>query len=307
MPLGYRFPEPGLFVGVQTDEKRAHYLRNWLSSRSAWLARVLAHYSDPSGASGQEWREFLMANKVMHGRPAMFIEKKPTHLHDNSKESGRPSVIPAGEVQQPAVKKGGRSAATIAARREKVAQMLGPEREEALPPTLFFHGTAISSDNLQAVVPQLIPKVLWELVEHNFRYDLLALDRSQVPQLWDGGIEILRETQLLGLFPDASFCMVEGSFPTRDVGLAAADIAERLVFVGRLRAIMKSWAEPPLELFSLCGGDESTTDLDRNIANMKGPLRQEAEKLEVVVAQFYCQSFYDFFRRAPVVPHRLPV
>jgi hypothetical protein len=139
---------------------------------------------------------------------------------------------------------------------------------------------------------KVVREILWELYEVNFIHELQSLDRracqnldlSNNSQLFDRQVEISR------CFPTNSFRHV--SIPSKNRGLADDDFDKRFGFVTGLAFVMNSWK-----------GDKPAM-LAGNLFDLQlSP--DGAKECEKVVANYYCQQFFNYFGRAAQVPHRL--
>lgn len=82
------------------------------------------------------------------------------------------------------------------------------------------------------------------------------------------------------------------SIPSENLGLADDDFDKRFQFVTPLVFVMNSWkGEKP----AILAGDLFDLQLTPS----------GARDLEIVVAKYYCQQFFNYFGRAAQVPHRL--
>jgi hypothetical protein len=138
----------------------------------------------------------------------------------------------------------------------------------------------------------VIREILWELYEVNFIHELQSLDRrackdldlSSASQLFE------REIKISQCFHTSSFRHVP--IPSANIGLADDDFDKRFCFVTGLAFVMNSWkGEKP----ALLSGDLYRLEL-----NPDG-----AKDFEEVATRYYCQQFFNYFGRAPQVPHRL--
>ncbi|RDB30786.1 hypothetical protein Hypma_005864 [Hypsizygus marmoreus] len=171
------------------------------------------------------------------------------------------------------------------------------------PDQIHFHEEIImlgDEDQLKRdLSPEVSAEVLWELFEHNFRFELLTLDKTLAPLMWAGTsqdgfpMKATRDVMVRKVFAgddetDGSY-LVE-KIPTKDVGLAARNWFDRMPHVHALACLMSAWKGCPYEI-SRC---------ERNMRE------SQLLQMERLVAQFYCQCFFDYFGRAAIVPHRIP-
>ncbi|KAF8218572.1 hypothetical protein L208DRAFT_1349985, partial [Tricholoma matsutake] len=135
-------------------------------------------------------------------------------------------------------------------------------------------------------------KVLWELTQLNFRFELLALDRhaSASPSRQD---EHERQAMVLKCFNVPSLIAVD--VQRANSGLQAHDWQERLPFLLALRALMRDW-----------DGLKPTPLLLPDLASLDMYTEANVQQLEIHIARFYTQTFYSLFGCAAVIPTRLP-
>ena len=162
------------------------------------------------------------------------------------------------------------------------------EKQHGLMGPIVLQG----KEYLLGVLPpeNVVHEILWELYEVNFIHELQSLDHhacynldlSSTAQLFDRQIEILQ------CFHMSSFLHVP--IPNKNLGLADNDFDKRFQFVTALAFVMKSWQ-----------GDKPTM-LAGNLSNLS---QNNAMELEKVVAKYYCQQFFNYFRCAAQVPHCL--
>jgi hypothetical protein len=192
----------------------------------------------------------------------------------------------------------GKGDTKAARRRQEVLDMLlpnpdmypGVEKRSSLMGPIVWQGKEYPSGVLPPV--NILREILWELYEINFIHELqsldlracLNLDLSSATQLYDRQVEISQ------CFHTSSFRRVP--IPSENRGLADNDFDKRFRFVTSLVFVMNSWTgDKP----AMLAGDLSEMQLSPS----------GAVELERVVAQYYCQQFFNYFGRAAQVPHRL--
>lgn len=129
-------------------------------------------------------------------------------------------------------------------------------------------------------------EILWELAELNFRFELMALDSRASTSKVD------RQRLISACFPRAvaGASLITVDLSVANHGLASPDAEERKEFLQALRKVMSSWHGENSPLI----GVEKYRWTD-----------EELEELENVLTTRYCKTFYNYFRRAPIVPRRL--
>ena len=138
---------------------------------------------------------------------------------------------------------------------------------------------------------EVCQEIHWELYKLNFRFELLALHR-QTQLVVDNSLE--HQNRVLACFPGHGPLLV-ADLGLANQGLAAPSVAEQAPYLLALKRLMKGWKgnapsqigskEKPVEKYSVV----------------------ELTALEQAVANFYTQSFFNFFGCAAIVPHQLQV
>ena len=129
-------------------------------------------------------------------------------------------------------------------------------------------------------------EILWELAELNFRFELQALDsRAQAAPC----IDLDRQKLILNCFPTSPSLLV-ADFSKANDGLANEFWEPRSLYIFALKKLMMTWQ-----------GKVPAIILAEKVRWRK----EEFPDLEDNVARFYVQMFYEYFRRAPIVPRRL--
>ena len=144
-------------------------------------------------------------------------------------------------------------------------------------------------------------RMLWELSELSFRYELVMLDRRAVM----GGVfedtvykdsllsPLIRETDILWCFPfgpSEPHHLAYVSVDHASRGLASPAIRDRFPYLTALRRVMHDWAG--YEKHHLGWLEEPTQDAPDI----------ELYHYEQTIAHFYTQMFFHHFGRAAIVP-----
>jgi hypothetical protein len=132
-------------------------------------------------------------------------------------------------------------------------------------------------------------EILWELAELNFRFELLALDARAAST----PCAFARQEWIRACFPGGEggdSALLVADLGAANHGLASKNWEEKAPYLQALRKIMMTWRGdiPPIIL-----------------AEKYQWTKREIEDLEDAVAMFYVRSFYNHFRRAPIVPRGL--
>ena len=274
LAVGYHFPNPRTFVGTSSSRLES-YLVCWLASRAAWMYKVTteAYAGKLLSATGAQWRDWLSCVRLVEN-PAEGLSGSTWKLAD-------PNA-------------GGSGSSRAASSRAAAWQMFRLYMPEAgFPDRVFWHERELQAGNMHALEPEVTAEILWDLFEHNFRFEVVALDRAQLESKWqDEDWARERDELLRSLFPGGIGYLVEGR-PTRNAGLAVEDWRERAPYLRIFCDIVNLWPNPPKHLNALKAGP-GTIDY-RDILT-----------LEKVVVAFYCRTFHATFGRAPIAPHRLP-
>jgi hypothetical protein len=260
---GYRFPDPGLFIGTSQKEV---YLATWLSARSAWMMGMAKDIWPGDGAQcvpAQWWRDFL--------RRGCF---PPISSPVTSSKARQPATSEPTKTQR---------------RNEEVTKIFRRHMRTELKEvdSVFWKDRPFVRDDFKNLEPDVVAEILWDLYEHNWRLDLLTLDQVVMPSLWQGEKGYERDNLVKSMFHNSHYLVI--TFPLANHGLASQSWKDRAPYVKIFRDILSFWPHFPHAV----GGRNLTTPGDVSL-------------IEQVLADFYCQTFYDYFGRAPITPHRLP-
>lgn len=269
---GYRFPEPGLIA--YAEQRLDRYVINWLHLRAAVQHRVYLHIdSDPSqipvGCSNEDWRAILNAS---YGELDFTIEDGQSNLSEISHHP------PSSR----------RDAASSDNRRELIKGMFGVYPSDSPVTQVSWREQIIRSGQVALLNPVILQEIVWDLCEHNFRADLVALDRLLVPQAWTTD-SMSRDRLLKSVFPggDSYICT---SIPATACGIASLDWRERRCFIGNLASLMVLWPGAPSEL----GEYRERTQTEVSFF-----------RVERLITLFYCQTVFDRFGRPAILPYRI--
>lgn len=267
--MGYILPDPGLFAGVNSEEKQALFISNWLRHRPSLIFRLTS--SKP--LSNQLWRDLLNSSL------SRDLQKPTT---PGTKANSRQNVIQtilADCLQSENVKLNLQQPDTVFWQEQQL--QLGP-----MPSTEISH------------------EILWELFELNFRFEFLALDHcAHIPcstSHSDSHIPQSREDLLLQCFPGATLgaSLFHAPLHHSYLGLAAEGWRDRAPHIIAMKNVMKTW-----QGFSNACKDCLDLVTDWDVLDYS---ETEIKVLESSLAHFYTQSF-DFFGRAAIVPHCLKI
>ena len=270
---GLMYPDPSYINAIQPANCAAA-VAAWLSICGARCGQMAyPDLQDMPVASSTTWRHFFG-----------IWRRKPTN-------------VPCMEATAVSVDDWRALDAAMAAARS----MFGPDMLEMMQDKFsqaFWNGRGfdIIDGAVIAMGSDIYRQIAWELMELNWRYEVMALDRILAPAKWqDQESSDSRVQQVLQVFaPSSSFTLLDEPFPTQ-VPFAAADtVAGRLPAMKALRQLMVSWQG--------CTGRILFTPLYEP-PDAGSP---EAALLEEHTMNYYCQTFYDNFRRPPFLPACLP-
>lgn len=279
--IGFSFPDPR---GIVNSNNRSMYIASWLAARSYHMWQTCLAGDGTRLVSSQQWRDYLHAIQGL--------------LQQGNGSDFPPPMEPPHQLA--AMKRRGK-------KKMNTLNAAHPLLSNS-PDLLYFHETTIMFGSMAELQEQLdvdiSANVIWELYEHNFRFELLTLDRTLAPLMWEGlegetGLSraAVRDNDVLSVFSheDSSkpYYLVT-SFPSKNVGLAAINWKARAPHIFALRRLMKAWKGCPINI--LYAVEELTEGVSEYAVNT----------LESWVAEFYCQSFFNYFGRAAIVPHRIP-
>lgn len=135
---------------------------------------------------------------------------------------------------------------------------------------------------------RIVHEILWEIYELSFRYELLALNRRLSPE------PELDQPKINACFPASEGGLTFVMPSAGSSGLLANHWHSRFPYVTTFVRIMRNWNVPQLpSAFQIVESrPESITE-------------QQVLEMERAAVYFYTQLFFDYFGRAPIVPHRL--
>jgi hypothetical protein len=270
--LGYVFPEPAMFLSVQKAERQDTFFRTWLKYRSTMIYRISSSSSTALPMPNAVCRNFLTLEAVDNKKVGQLASTSATT--PTSKSMSNPST-------------------RAAKLREMTSDFLqncldateGVHLMQSTTPQLKWNGVEVGingPNNLQR------EEILWELADLNFRFELLALD-SRATTGSDSESE--RQALVSACFPNCtSGSLLVADLGAANHGLASENWEEKALYLHALKRVMMSWR-----------------------GEIPGILRvekvhwhyQEIIDLEDAISSFYVASFYQHFRRPPIVPRAL--
>jgi len=284
---GYAFPPSHIFCADNVAHGLDRMLA-WLVVRTSWMATVGDETShDVPLPNPQHWREYLR-------NIALQLELTQADDQVQNTPNTAPSVTHKSKSRQNC------SAARKAKYKQAVTDIFAinvPSKE--ILQRISWNGRVVwRPDYID--FPILERKLLvWDAQEHNFRLELMTLDRCLLGHIWSTSEgAAMREQMFSALWPNDVIFMAE--LPVQAQGISAADWRSRCSFVETFRRIIMDWpGTTPQALSTLsfhsCVEGEDVWD------------RVGMEKVERMAASHYCQTFFDYFGRAACIPHILPV
>jgi hypothetical protein len=291
--IGFKYPKAEIFLN---SKNRALYTATWLAIRAHHAYTLGTGKTLPPPISTQQWRNFLI--KILP-----FLNPESVDVTASLEAASARASQPEGKGKQKGT--GQVKAKQGTSRPKKSNSYLDeiPLRDGQVDRVVFYDTTIQlgTMDELEnALTPEVTQEILWELCHMSFRFELVSLDAIATNSMYKAGggssqaeAAAARIQDVLRVLPMSG--EVVGPFmineiPNRDLGLTAPDLVERNRYLVVLGHLMSSWKGCP----------DSITNAS------SGPLATQVRLLEEACARFYCQSFFDNFGRAPVIPCRLP-
>lgn len=286
----YALPLPNLFIGVVSDEKRQQYIFTWLKFR----ARMLNLYMGSGQAvamTSQEWRTFLV-HETIELTGDKSINKRARNTGVGERVRTLVATLQSGFSRSSV---GMLTTGTAAGSKRSIR--------------LSWNRQPLASDTMPS--DAICQEILWELYEFNFRFELTELDlranpvrqvRQEPGESQERTIRYEAEDRaerLGACFKGGVGAMFAPSpSASASAGLAARTLEGRAPYILALRNVMVLWR----------GGQDVLGS--ENVHNGKQYDKYDTKALQEMEAQatrFYCQSFFNFFGRAPLLPHRVDV
>ena len=274
---GYALPDPHAFMN--TGSRLGTYIVSWLMIKPLWLnlatnrTTVEGHcspYPEP-----QDWRDFLTD---LHGNMGLGLAPS------RSKESSAPEGVQDRDKRR-----------KYEHNNARLNKFNIDTSKFTTPPDIFWRGkillTRAEVKEKYSINETIAKEVIWELINHNFALELLALDRVLFNNLSEYDRQE-RDANVARCFPDS--ILVGLDYPTVDRGLGALRWQDRMEYVEAFRSLLSTWK-----------GD-AADELGRLGPLMHPASQHQVEAVERRAYVLYCQTFFDWFARAPTVPCRLP-
>ncbi|TFK72348.1 hypothetical protein BDN72DRAFT_894858 [Pluteus cervinus] len=254
--FGHLFPHAALLLRITTDEKRLTYIFNWLRFRPTLLYRL------------------TKPDAVIEGYPNDFWRVLLTYGGET-----------AGENQ------GGQRAQA----RQKAAELLQscgvPTGMLSNATTVRWRATTISQN--QPLDQDTLTRIIWEINELNFRFDLYILHRRRKS---NNGDEVSDpDALLMDCFPTTGpLNIVDGD--KANAGLGSLSSFVRLRYLVHLAHVFEGWLGCPDIVMSAASA---------GIVSVRHWTAQEIGKFETRITKFFVETFEREFGRLPSVPWSL--
>jgi hypothetical protein len=265
---GYAYPDPNSLAGLSLDQQ-AKKLCAWLGLRPAVYSKSFVDAGQrPPTANGAAWRCVLTLDS------STILPIEPFFATPEAKETKASKL---------------RTAVKELFGDQLAARLRGP------PGVVYWHDTQLQcqDDKIVDLDPDIIKQIIWELFEHNFRFELCSLDLAAAPSEYvDHTSAVARQDAVRNIWEGCKLIIWDDPFPRYDANFQGETINNRMGSLEKLQSLMKSWPDVPSAIAD--GSFYGVTD------------NETQERLEYDIVLFYCQSFYDFFGRPPILPHRIP-
>ena len=289
---GYQFPDPWLFM---KGTNRKAFTFAWLISRSQWLQSFTSlDYSPAPAPHTQNWRDFLYRfSKEMNLVDASRAEDPPTsQLSQKGKTLAKGGRKSEKSKQKYAIKRG-------ESLKNAQTSFFGPRvKVGERPHSIFWREVSVMEGNSDNLTPAISAEILWNLFEQNFRLELRMVDQQVLPADWASQESAaVRDELVRRTFPEDDDGYIVGRLPETNVGLVAENWRDRARSVEALRVLITGWPGPDAQALA----SMSVFDGSGNLTTTRGHF----ERMEEMVVGLYCQTFFDYFGRAPSTPHRI--
>lgn len=292
---GYALPDPWLFAMTYAHDKQraSRFLLVWAIIHDPWLAKLQQASSSASPTSSssafpspQHWKLYL---QKVGGLLNIPIEQPPA---SSSKQMSSQHHPPA------------KVKASKRARLDKFKDDVDSLFDLNISASDFrftdisWFGFNIKGKGDNATTFNVSLKhgmlMLWEMTEVNFRLELLALDRCVVSRA--GMSEAAagdRDDAVRKVFEGSVVFLLEFSDNPQGLNIGSDDWRIRLGYVEYFRVLLLDWDEP------------LKSKLSDKVLDMTTSTEGDVLAVEAIIFPFYCQTFFDYFGRAPTIPRPL--
>ncbi|KAJ3564158.1 hypothetical protein NP233_g8475 [Leucocoprinus birnbaumii] len=293
---GYAFPPPLIFSSPN-EERNIDNMLAWILVRPSWISLVSNPNRTRPLPGPQQWRDFL--NKVALDLELVRKDTRnaPPGTLNTTSSTVDTNAQPSTE-SQPC--KGAGKKKRILARRHNIKDAIPEIFAFPIPSKSELHfiewqERRVWDDGVVHLSSQDRKLVIWDSQEHQFRLELLTLDRIILASVWateDG--RGAREQKHKAIWPDG-VCFLLG-IPPGGTGMGAAEVKTRFTFIKALQDIVVDWPfeeAQKLRAIIFCESEESWN-------------QSKMEEFEKQAGKLYCQQFFAHFGRPPCIPHLFP-
>jgi hypothetical protein len=219
----YFFPEPGLFLGVKSEESQDIYFRNWISYRDIFVYRMMAEVFLAYPLTPSQWRLFLGPT---------FNKSKPSSSSTRSAKQRSDVRDLVGETLRVFEDE-------VGASHEVEARWRGKVYPDKIP-------------------HEVRKEVLYDLYEMNFYCDLTLLDQKANPWVKQ---RPLRHVRIDKCFLTKFYMRYPADLAYANQGFSAPTIEKRLPYLLYLGDLMRDWQgrRLPCEIERMKQAQEYTT------------------------------------------------
>jgi hypothetical protein len=280
---GYAFPPPHVFCSSDSQNPLELMLA-WIVVRPSWMEKFSGEAASVL-PNPQQWRNYLRDKALDLELVRKDTRKKNTVAAPPLSSTSK--GVPRSRSRNGKLKDAAREIFTNEVpSSDKVTSLTWCKR------TVWERGRDVE-------FPLSYQQMLvWDVQEHNFRLELMTLDQAIVPEIWKSPeAKAARVEKITALWPNDFILMKD--LPSKSLGLAAKDISVRRFFLRALQLLLVDWpGETPKKL--------SAFVLREFVDDQMKWHEKALQEFEVAASQFYCQTFFTYFGRAPCVPPELP-
>ncbi|EIW73916.1 hypothetical protein CONPUDRAFT_160578 [Coniophora puteana RWD-64-598 SS2] len=264
---GYFFPDPAMFCGVTDHSRLFRYVVNWLALREPWLRFI--RINPPSlPPKAQNWRDFLNGSIW----DATSFDDSGTGSASNRDKARMYRFL---------------------------EPVIDAARANCEASSWVVRGTTITRQEVNALDPLLIKRLLWDICDLSFAAEVVAVDQVRTPELWQYETTAIRREILARVFP-AHFGAVPDAWPSHRAGSFGVTDDELPAVLEALREVVCAWPRVSNRLGVSLEGSGLTF----------GTMTLEQQAKLIVLRRELCdtfvQEFFDVFGRPPVLPHVYP-
>jgi len=226
--IRYKYPKPNIFLN---SKNRALYTATWLAVRAHHAYTLATGTELPPPITAQQWRNFLL--RIIPFLDAEDIDYA-VDLDDSTSLPLPPQPVTKGKQR----KVGGSSRKKHVKKSNSYLDEI-PLRNTLINQVVFYDMTiqlGTMQELEQALTPEVMQEILWELCHMSFWFELLSLDALLADTLYHGRDGITqavaarsRSDQLLRVFPmsgDVLRSFMINEIPNRNLGLTSFDLEE---------------------------------------------------------------------------------